>query len=201
MNLTKLYEAQRVLNERIIKDKGLEEKELLPSKILQLQVKLGDLADEWQGHKFWSEDQEPRTRRYVYCVACSGTGEQTGIDWKEAIDCRSCEGHGQHCVGNPLLEEYTGCLHSILSIGLEMFDREEHIITPDDIYYHFAKKHDNIIDHILSLMSDFTDLWNYEEIDYPYGIVITKFLKLGKALGFTWEEIEAEYFKTIGQAT
>lgn len=38
MNLEKLFEMQRVLDERIIKEKGLEGQNLLPQKILALQV-------------------------------------------------------------------------------------------------------------------------------------------------------------------
>lgn len=60
MNLNKLFEMQRELDEHIIREKELEGQDLLPKKILALQVELGELANEWRGFKFWSNDQEPR---------------------------------------------------------------------------------------------------------------------------------------------
>ena len=93
MNLIKLFETQKVLDEKILKEKGLEGQDLLPMKILALQVELGELANEWRGFKFWSEDREPRTRVPVTA-------------WGEPYK-------------NPLLEEYVDILHFILSIGLE----------------------------------------------------------------------------------
>lgn len=95
MNLTKLFEMQRELDERIVKEKGLEGKDLLPQKILALQVELGECANEWRGFKFWSKDQEPRTKKVL----------------EDYLD-------GYRLETNPLLEEYIDCLHFILSIGL-----------------------------------------------------------------------------------
>jgi len=92
MNLSKLFEMQRKLDEKIIKEKGLVNQDLLPKKILALQVELGELANEWRGFKFWSNDQKPRTVKYI-----------------------ENRKHRQ----NPLLEEYVDCLHFLLSIGLE----------------------------------------------------------------------------------
>lgn len=98
MNLTKLFEAQKQLDERIVKDKGLEGQDLLPMKILALQVELGELANEWRGFKFWSNNQKPN-------------GEKHGI-----------YSDGSR-VKNPLLEEYVDCLHFILSIGNDLIHR------------------------------------------------------------------------------
>jgi dimeric dUTPase (all-alpha-NTP-PPase superfamily) len=72
MNLQKLFEAQRKLDEHIIREKGLEGQDLLPGKILALYSELGELLNEWRGFKFWSEDREPRVQRmleeYVDCL-------------------------------------------------------------------------------------------------------------------------------------
>ena len=92
MNLEKLFEMQRKLDERIIEEKGLYGQDLLDKKILALQVELGELANEWRGFKYWSKNQEPRTVKYI-----------------------ENRKHRQ----NPLLEEYVDCLHFLLSIGLE----------------------------------------------------------------------------------
>ncbi|WP_281659108.1 dUTP diphosphatase [Halobacillus sp. Cin3] len=97
MNLEKLFEIQGGLDAHIVKEKGLEGQDLLPWKILALQVELGELANEWRGFKFWSKNQEPRIRKL------SG-GDILKSDYEYS---------------NPLLEEYVDCLHFILSIGLE----------------------------------------------------------------------------------
>ena len=68
-----------------------ENEDRLVKRVLALQVELGELANEWQGFKFWRNDQEPRTEL-----------------WDDRLRFH-----------NPLLEEYVDCLHFILSIGLE----------------------------------------------------------------------------------
>src|SRR5690625_4915991 len=99
MNLTKLFETQRILDEKIVKEKGLEGQDLLDEKILALQVELGELANEWRGFKYWSTDQKARTEVF-----------ETSPLPNEPLVVKK----------NPLLEEYVDCLHFILSIGLEL---------------------------------------------------------------------------------
>ena len=65
MNLTKLYEMQKLLDQRIVEQHGLEGQDLLPQKILALQVELGECANEWRGFKFWSKDRKPRNKSAV----------------------------------------------------------------------------------------------------------------------------------------
>ncbi|MNR93675.1 dUTPase [compost metagenome] len=119
MNLTKLFEMQRELDERIVKEKGLEGLDLLPEKILALQVELGECANEWRGFKFWSKDQRPRTSKWV--------APSMGLSFAEER--------------NPLLEEYIDCLHFILSIGnihrITQFDHLE--LVEESITFYFTK--------------------------------------------------------------
>lgn len=72
MDLIKLFQTQKELDDRIVKEKGLEGQHLWGDKALALQVELGELANEWRGFKFWSNDQKPRTERmleeYVDCL-------------------------------------------------------------------------------------------------------------------------------------
>lgn len=121
MNLTKLFEMQRELDERIIKEKGLEGQDLLPQKILALQVELGECANEWRGFKFWSKDQQPRYEKKTIAFADPG-------------------GPFEH-VSYPLLEEYIDCLHFILSIGnihkITQFDDLE--LIEESITFYFTK--------------------------------------------------------------
>lgn len=93
MDIVKLYNMQKELDARIIKQHGLEGQDLLPQKILALQVELGECANEWRGFKYWSKDQQPRTLKVH-------------------------SDRDAYLETNPLLEEYIDCLHFILSIGL-----------------------------------------------------------------------------------
>jgi len=54
MDLIKLYEIQQQLDNRIHMEHELKGKNLIPSKILALQVELGELANETRCFKFWS---------------------------------------------------------------------------------------------------------------------------------------------------
>ncbi|CAH1215163.1 hypothetical protein PAECIP111891_04220 [Paenibacillus allorhizoplanae] len=71
-NLTKMFEMQKVLDAKIIEEKGLQGMDRLPYLILALQVELGECANEWRGFKYWSKDLEPRTEKmlteYVDCL-------------------------------------------------------------------------------------------------------------------------------------
>src|SRR5690625_2546043 len=111
MNLSKLFKIQKQLDERIVKEKGLEGQDLLDKKILALQVELGELAQNWRGFKYWSNDQDPRIKDYkqMRCKWCNGSGDDgTGV-------CPDCRSSGDvYKEYNPLLEEYVDCLHFIL---------------------------------------------------------------------------------------
>ena len=62
MNLEKLFQMQKELDARILEEHPVQEGEdRLAKKILALLVELGELANEWRGCKYWSNDQEPRT--------------------------------------------------------------------------------------------------------------------------------------------
>src|SRR5690606_8268723 len=122
MNLEKLFKIQDVLRKRIVEKHGLQNEDLLDKKILALQVELGELANEWRGFKFWSEDREPRN--YEKCHVCQGQGETMvpafpSFDEFEQELCPVCQGEGT-TETNPLLEEYVDGIHFFLSIGLEI---------------------------------------------------------------------------------
>lgn len=72
MNLEKLFELQKELDYRILKQHHLEDQPLLQKKILALQVELGELANETRCFKYWSE-KEPSPKdiileEYVDCL-------------------------------------------------------------------------------------------------------------------------------------
>src|SRR5690625_2371786 len=98
MNLQKLFETQKKLDERIVKEKGLEGKDLLDKKILALQVELGEIANEFRGFKFWSEDQEPNDYApnvYDVCEKCDGEPTIYSDDNSKIESfCEECDGVG-----------------------------------------------------------------------------------------------------------
>ncbi|MFD1206663.1 dUTP diphosphatase [Sporosarcina contaminans] len=176
MNLIKLFETQRVLDDRIIKEKGLEGQDLLPMKILALQVELGELANEWRGFKFWSENQKSNT--FYPCLDCGGGGHDF------IKNCVSCDGTGKG--GNPLLEEYVDCLHFILSIGLTIGStnpRVEFPITGGRSKEFTTVRFNECLRFANLLLDD----------DY-YDLLFQYFMDLGYMLGFTWGQIEQAYY-------
>ncbi|MEK5070738.1 dUTP diphosphatase [Sporosarcina sp. FSL K6-1508] len=199
MNLTKLFEMQKVLDERIVREKGLEGRDTLPEKILALQVELGECANEWRGFKFWSEDREPR--KFVpnpddKCASCDGTGlSKPELGFEEQPFCHGCDGCGVH-FHNPLLEEYVDCLHFILSIGndLGLGDRG---YTPNEGYCEIIKSL-GIKKILIGLMSTPVKLVNglHEKREFQsiYSEIIIGFQMLGELLGFTPDQIEQAYY-------
>lgn len=176
MNLEKLFQMQKALDAKIIKEKGLEGQDLLPNTILALQVELGELANEWRGFKHWSNDREPRTKKLR--VKSWGTGIG-GTNESEEY--------------NPLLEEYVDCLHFVLSIGLQKeFD-----------YNNFEYLHELNIDlfhNSQGIIEQFNDvfgaIYEFKEKDENvelYEDIFLCLIALGEMLGFTWEQVEQAY--------
>lgn len=195
MNLNKLFELQRKLDEHIVKEKGLEGQDLLPKKILALQVELGELCNCWRGFKYWSNDQEPRIKDYkqTKCKWCNGSGDDgTGV----CPDCK-CEGY-VYKEYNPLLEEYVDCLHFILSIGNEVEMNGEMEIRAVNKF-----DDERINDEIIAFQQIFGNIsniywglhYNNTFTWYDYIGLFGAFIKLGEFFGFTWEQIEKAYLQ------
>ena len=197
MNLTKLFETQKALDERIVKEKGREGQDLFPEKILALLTELGELSNEWRGFKFWSEDREPRTERKVGCHVCRGEGYfMMSVDNDDEENCEYCAGTGLQEDSNPLLEEYVDCLHFILSIGLE--SRFEHL--------DFEAARNEYLSHRIdfkevSITRQFNNVFHFivkfeeESLSDEFVSVVLSFIVLGEALGFTWNQIETAYYE------
>lgn len=196
MNLQKLFEAQAELDAFIEQQHPTQEGEnRLEKKVLALLVELGECANEWRGFKFWSNDQEPNTfvpNPKDVCLKCSGTGMLD--EEKEFIErrfCDDCDGCGNH-YHNALIEEYVDCLHFILSIGNDLqFDYKE-----------FLKRQFAMDEDVNRLFIDVTI--STGKIIQHYGTNFARyflcatlhyFLKIGRKLGFTEEQIEEAYWE------
>src|SRR5690606_208860 len=170
MNLTKLFELQRKLDEHIIKEKGLDGEDLLPKKILALQVELGELANEWRGFKYWSKNQNPRA----------------------LIIHKDPHGQCEPIKKNPLLEEYVDCLHFILSIGLELkFSNLD--FMPKYKLKNITDQFNEVFEDISGLRMAILGDWDEQDLFSKYRNVFMGFVGLGEMLGFTWKQIEQSY--------
>ncbi|WP_121615239.1 dUTP diphosphatase [Virgibacillus halodenitrificans] len=169
MNLQKLFQIQKQLDDRIVKEHGLEGQDLLDKKILALQVELGELANEQRSWKFWSHDQ--RTK-----------GQDNYLEY------RPVDQGGNHWVNrNPLLEEYVDCLHFILSVGLELQIPDEWVVN------NIAKE---LTEKEMDIERQFIAFNQYLKINidpHDWFDILGLFIGLGEMLGFTWEQIEQAY--------
>jgi dimeric dUTPase (all-alpha-NTP-PPase superfamily) len=97
LDLEKMLSMQKELDERIIKEKGLEGQDLFPNTVLALQVELAEFANEGRWFKHWSNDQKPRVKKV--------RGPYMDLDDAEFY--------------NPLLEEFVDGVHFFLSIAIQ----------------------------------------------------------------------------------
>lgn len=184
MNLAPLFEAQRKLDEKIVKEKGLEGQYLLDKKILALQVELAELANEWRVFKFWSENQEPNAGQT--CPNCEGACHYlayAGTSAEQEKNCDVCNGDGEI---NPLLEEYVDCLHFILSIGNDIEIKLTEQLPGVFVNYTTLDSFEITFFYIAKFSERRTSLL--------YKNILIIFTHLGNLLGFTWEQIEQAYF-------
>ncbi|MEC0765069.1 dUTP diphosphatase [Bacillus atrophaeus] len=173
MNLEKMFEMQKVLDDRIIKEKGLEGQDLLPNLILALQVELAECANEWRGFKHWSNDREPRTKHPLE-VSPNGAFRKGG---------------------NPLLEEYVDCLHFILSIGNRLGINDSDTICDIHSEYLRTINGSNTAKLFSFLFSISYSLLHRNLDKETYINLFTSFFTLGEQLGFTGEQVEAAYME------
>jgi dimeric dUTPase (all-alpha-NTP-PPase superfamily) len=176
LNLQKLFEMQKALDKQIEQEHPRHEGEdRLAEKILALQVELGELAQEWRGFKFWSNDREPRTYTQDGCEEC--------VD-----GLTNCE----KCIRNPLLEEYVDCLHFILSIAIELGH------TAEGLYVWDEELEGETVDVFIELMYWVSRIRSNDKFKRKaaFRTVCYIFFNLGEQrLGFTWEEVEQAYVK------
>lgn len=219
MNLEKMFKMQAELDNRIIREKGLEGQDLLPGLLLALQVELAECANEWRGFKFWSNKQQPRRKMHTTAGAtpenathfrCESDdcGEYlTREDFKNLFDpdydeCPICKAGSVTAFRevDPLLEEYVDCLHFILSIGnLTKYSKNNDI---NDLKRNTLEA--SGVKAFLELFKEITFFNEERKVSKNtigltrimiYERIFWRFNELGIALGFTPEQIEAAYME------
>ncbi|MBU8888097.1 dUTP diphosphatase [Bacillus sp. FJAT-27001] len=212
MNLQKMFEMQKALDDRIIKEKGLEGQDLLPNLILALQVELAECANEWRGFKHWSNNQKPRTKlsttvgatpenaSFFRCENDNCGEHLSKKDFENLFDpdyeeCPICK---VGCVTafrdkNPLLEEYVDCLHFILSIGNRLGWNDNETID-DVVVQHLISEKGFDTAKTFSCLLSIAYGFHFSNVEKrTYISLFTTFFELGSKLGFKWEQIEAAY--------
>lgn len=176
MNLAKLFELQRQLDEHIEKEHPRKPGEdRLAKKVLALFVELGELANEARFFKYWSHDQAPRIG-----IPSVHYDEILGHDVIEYVG------------PNPLLEEYVDCLHFILSIAIELG------YTVDDLYVWDDVLQGETVDVFLELMYWVIHIKSKDEQQRKNAFRTVCYIFFNMAeqrLGFTWAEIEEAYMQ------
>ncbi len=183
LTLEQMYEMQKALDARIIKEKGLEGQDLLPNTVLALQVEIGELANEWRGFKHWSNDNEPRYEKRT--IAFRDKEDGTGDAFEH--------------VTYPLLEEYVDCLHFFLSLARQLdLPADDLYVWEDDpegetniLFIDLLHNVGLIIgDQFLYQKPEDVKKWRREHLRSSLFI----FYALGqKRLGFTFEQIAEAY--------
>lgn len=183
LTLEQMYEMQKQLDARIIREKGLEGQDLLPNTVLALQVEIGELANEWRGFKHWSNDREPRyeKRSIAFRDKEDGTGEAF-----------------EH-VTYPLLEEYVDCLHFFLSIARQLDLPADDLYIPDDtiegettvLFTELLHNVGMIMGH--EFLYEWPEDFKKQQRNFFRG-ALAVFYSLGEQrLGFTFEQIADAY--------
>ncbi|MFK4167655.1 dUTP diphosphatase [Paenibacillus lautus] len=193
LTIEQMYEMQKELDAKIIKEKGLEGQDLLQNTVLALQVEIGELANEWRGFKHWSDRRQPRygLNARIPCDGCGGRGF-----WfdGERETCTICNAKGE--VFSPLIMEYVDCLHFFLSIArqldLSQADLNVHI-TMDEAQT--AAMFTELL-NLVGLLNGESFWIKPEAVNKPecFRCALAIFLRLGEqCLGFSFEQIAEAY--------
>jgi dimeric dUTPase (all-alpha-NTP-PPase superfamily) len=169
MNLSKLFELQRQLDEHIEKEHPRKPGEdRLAKKILALQVELGELANELpEVFKFWSNKKNNREKAL-----------------KEYVD-------GLHfilSIGMEYSYRYGEWLPINLSLPSELTPIEYKDITKQ-FNYMFQQ-----VGYFYDCVAD-CEIACDSETEEQYEQLFRMFIGLGQMLGFTWKEIEEAYLQ------
>ncbi|WXG84199.1 dUTP diphosphatase [Paenibacillus glucanolyticus] len=218
LTIEQMYEMQKELDAKIIREKGLEGQDLLQNTVLALQVEIGELANEWRGFKHWSNRQTPKMFPLEMCDYCgeevSFTRPSPFMADSGADMCEECwnmtkkeyaASNGEYIpdfkdyphfpkkTPQKMLEEYVDCLHFFLSLARQLDLPADDLFGPEtgeDLKGETAQVFTEILYHVGGV-----GLHKHEDIRrkaLQLGLWI--FYTLGEQrLGFTFEQIAEAY--------
>lgn len=155
--------------------------------LLALLVEVGECANEWRGFKYWSKNQEPRTKKAVGCHICDGIGDLEHDNWKH---CERCNGTGVIGYENPLLVEYVDGFHFVMDYGLEIG------IAPGVLDIRDYGAYGTITEMFLEIQEIVIGLRKQNNATFllmGYEFLVAQYLLLGKMLGFSDDDIFNAY--------
>ncbi|KWZ68178.1 dUTP diphosphatase [Bacillus altitudinis] len=157
MNLEKMFEMQAELDSRIIKEKGLEGRDLLPNTYVALITEIGEFANEGRLFKHWSDQQEPKRKAITTagattenathfhcesedCGEYSNREDFENLSEPDYDECPICKAGSVTAYRefDPFLEEYADCIHFFLSIAIKKGWQEE-LHVSDEIFFGFEE--------------------------------------------------------------
>lgn len=188
MNLQELIDKQRELDTKIVKEKGLEGQDLFSKKVLALLTELGEFANETRCFKYWSNDQDPRTKVKIHCEIC---GEKEGKYTREDEGrCPNCY-IGEIRFANRVLEEYIDCVHFFLSLAIYR-GWEDHLYINEVAIERALKS--GVTEALLETKYWVAKMYMENDRDESFKNAWYVFLAIGMAgFGFTWEKIYEAY--------
>jgi len=182
MDLEKMLNAQKELDNTIIKKKNLKDVNLTPNTFLALQVELAEFANESRWFKHWSNNQTPRTKAVRNTTMMEEDKEYY----------------------NPQLDEFADCTHFFLSIANQkgwqdaLFILEEQL-APDEfdgdvtgffleMTYFLNKSH-------FEVYKKGEEIAGFQKNEYWFRLAWMLFLNIGiNGFGYTLNQIEQAYF-------
>ncbi|MFJ5965153.1 dUTP diphosphatase [Bacillus sp. NPDC093026] len=217
MNLQKMFEMQAELDNRIIKEKGLEGEDLLPNTYVALITELGEFANEGRWFKHWSNKKEPKRKVFTTAGAtpenathfrCESDdcGEfPTREDFENLFEpdydeCPICKAGSvtAYREADPLLEEYADCIHFFLSIAIKK-DWQEDMNIPEEAIEEFKEEgfDGGLSGAFLQMQWSLLNSRMFKDEEKKkehFRVAWGLFLAIGiVGFGFTPEQIEAAY--------
>jgi dimeric dUTPase (all-alpha-NTP-PPase superfamily) len=219
MNLEKLLDMQKTLDERIIKEKGLEGQDLFPNTVLALQVELAEFANEGRWFKHWSNNKKPRVlihtnvgatvenAEYLSCSGCGRKIEKDDVLFDIVLEddtCPDCKDYMDlFRKKNPLLEEFVDGVHFFLSIAnqkgwkeaLWVYEEQiNHTEYDGDLTAYYLEMIYFLNKSYMEKYPDGEKIAGFHKTEYFFRMAWILFLNLGiNGFGFTLEQIESAY--------
>jgi dimeric dUTPase (all-alpha-NTP-PPase superfamily) len=178
MNWLKLFKLQKELDNKI----GYEGEDRLTHKFSALLVEAGEAWNETRDFKFWSKKYKKPNIQAVRVPAMMEEDKQ---------------------YFNPLLDELSDMHHFIMSIGIEIQEENDEVMTIKEyeevgelaMEVDISVLFKEFISAVLELEDEIGRFYWEDTIEEYYEYLVKRFLMIVKRLGFTTEDLERAYYE------